>query len=156
MREVLLLVGLAVLYMSVALGFRLFKQSRLRRQWDLGRESLERGDLDKAAAAYRKCVAMAPLWAAARTVLAGTLARMGRMGEAEREARMAADLHPRELESWRGLCQFYMLFMPDHADGARAALDRMRELDNDAAEAFLKEPRMAPLRRVLSSGNGPG
>ncbi len=145
------------MYMLAALGWRLVKQSRLRGQWNLGRGALECGDLEKAAGAYRKCVAMAPLWAAARTLLAGTLARLGRMEEAEREARMAADLHPRELESWRGLCQFYMLFMPDRADGAREALERMRELDPGAAADFLREPRMAPLRRILdSSGNGAG
>lgn len=157
MREVLFLVGLAVMYMSIALGWRLMKQSRLRGQWDLGRMALERGDLEAAADAYKKCVGMAPLWGAARTLLAGTLARLGKTDEAEREARMAADLHPRDPESWRGLCQFYALFMPDRAERARDALDRLRELDAAAAEALLDDPRMARLRRNLdASGDRAG
>ncbi len=157
MREVLFLAGLAVLYTGIAVGWRLVKQSRLRGQWDLGRGALERGDLEAAVDAYKKCVGMAPLWGAARTLLAGTLARMGRTDEAEREARMAADLHPRDPESWRGLCQFYALFMPDHADRAREAVDRLRELDAAAADALLSDPRMARLRRALeASGGGAG
>ena len=157
MNQVLLLVGLAVLYMGIALGWRLVKQSRLRGQWDLGRGALERGDLEAAAVAYKKCVGMAPLWGAARTLLAGTLARLGKTDEAEREARMVADLHPRDPESWRGLCQFYAMFMPDRAERARDALGRLRELDAAAAEALLNDPRMARLRRAMeAAGRGAG
>ena len=152
---ILFIVALASLYTLIALGWRFQSRLRLKTQWEAGRAALERGDVEAASRAYAKCVAREPMWAAARSMLAGCLARLGRGDEAEREARLVAEMNPRDPESWRALCMFYALFLPDRLDGVRAAFGEMRRLDPGASTALLRDPAMARLAPRLDGGSPP-
>ena len=152
---ILFIVALASLYTLIALGWRFQSRLRLKTQWEAGRAALERGDVEAASRAYAKCVAREPMWAAARSMLAGCLARLGRGDEAEREARLVAEMNPRDPESWRALCMFYALFLPDRLDGVRAAFGEMRRLDPGASAALLRDPAMARLAPHLDGGAPP-
>jgi len=156
--SVLLVAAVAALYTLIAVGWRLLSRVRMKMHWDAGRAALERGDLESAAVAYAKCVALEPMWAVARSMLAGTLARMGRGEEGEREARLVAEMNPRDPESWRALCMFYALFMPEREEETRAAFEELRRLDPAAADKFLRDPdiaRRAPhLGAVLPPSGG--
>lgn len=140
------LIGLAVLVGLVVFfrwnGHR--KNQRLKGQWEAAIGSLEANDIESAEAGFRKCIAEAPIFLHARWFLAETLARQGRLDEAEQELQTAVDFEPRNAENHLNLGMFRFVHRQDHP-AAIAALGEAVRLDPDLRAKIAHEPRLRGL-----------
>ena len=140
----LLVVGGLVLVQVLS---RLLRDLRLKRHWRHSQEALQTGDLVRAQAALKKCVALMPLWTPPRVLLGVVRARQGDLSGGEAHLKLAAEFHPRQPEGYLQLGLFYASFCPEREDDAINALSKAVEYAPELRESLAHEPRLARLRR---------
>lgn len=140
--------GLAILFSIV--GFQVWRRHRLKHRlkalWDEAQAALKADRLDEAERALRESLKLLPLLVVARRALGAVLAKQGRLDEAGRELKLAAELQPRKPEGYLDLALFYAQFQPERADEAVDALVAAARHAPDLRAQIAREPRFAALR----------
>lgn len=140
--------GIAVLLSII--GFRYYRshkaQQQLLERWKEAQRALVEKRIDDAERLLRDCLKRMPLMIIARRALGAVLAQQGRLDEAERELKMAADLQPRKPEGHLDLALFYARYQPERTSDTIRALDEAIKHAPTLREDILRDPRFAPLR----------
>jgi len=139
-----------ILLLACIIGFQLamryWRTARMKRWMDRGKQALAQGDMDAAEDAFRRCVALFPLWVPGRALLGAVLAKQGKLAEAEEQIRMAAELQPREAAGHMGLGMFFATQRPPRVDDAIDAFSKAIECNPKLRERLAREPTIQHLR----------
>jgi Tfp pilus assembly protein PilF len=132
-------IAVAIALTGGGLAYRWSGGYRARKAWKLGCAAFESGDMPAAAAHFRRCVKLVPIWAITRRMLGRTLARQGQFAAAEEQFRFAAQLEPRNGEGYFDLAMFLATCPPERVDEAAdmfaTALEHTPELRGLLVEA---------------------
>jgi Flp pilus assembly protein TadD len=141
--------GILMLLLIVVVMFasRQLRMMRLKKWVEAARRATDEKRFEEAEKALRRCLKLAPMWTPARTGLGWVLGQQDKLGEAEEQIKMAAELHPKEAAGHFNLALFYLSFFPDRREDALAALQQgATAAENGDWRDILDDPRWAPLR----------
>lgn len=133
--------GLVVFQMAM----RQRSQRRMVDAWEKAQAELARGNHEASAAHLEECIRIMPLWLPPRFALGALLARLGRLGEAESQFKMAQALQPREAEGMIELGIFYITAARSIKEGVALLRDAVAA-DPDAAQRIQSDPRLRDFR----------
>jgi Flp pilus assembly protein TadD len=142
-RDVVFILLLGGVYIGIMLAWKRFRIHQIKQWWTAGHAALAGDDAGAAVAAFRKCLRIWPAAPNFHEALGTALSRLGRLEEAERELRLAADLEPSRAQSQLNLALFYAFAVPGRDCDAVAAFERVRELDPALAKQALAQAHIA-------------
>ena len=145
MNQIVLAITVVAGLVVVRLGLGNLRKLRLKRCWERASAALDANDLDGAEYALRQCVRLVPLFVPARSMLGVVQARQGKLDEAEKQLRMAAELQPKEAGGYVALGLFYAGLGNERADDAVAALGKAVECAPDVRDKLREDTRLDPL-----------
>lgn len=144
----LLMVGGFILYRVLGQRLRLH---RVKRAWAAGNAALKEGRPEQAEAAFRRCVALMPIWKLGRTMLAVSLVQQNRLDEAEEQFRFVADLEPRQADGHLSLALFYAIHRQQDSAKAIASLRTAIACDPAIEAKLAADPRLSGLYARLQA-----
>jgi tetratricopeptide (TPR) repeat protein len=143
------LFGLAIVVLIIVLrvAYSQWKRRRFVTSLKAGAEAVKNRDSATAESAFRQCVRLVPTSAQVRLALGAVLAQRQKLGEAEEQLRLAAQLEPRKPLGHLELGFFLALCAPDRVDDAVAAFTEAVKCAPNLREGLAKDPRLAALRQ---------
>jgi len=135
--------------LCVIFGFSLVRRhrsQRFKKLFDAAQSAYRRHDYEAAERELRQCIRIAPIWSEGHTALGETLARQGKLDEAEVSIRLASDLRPRDPLGHLDMGFFLVTYRPKDVDRALASFEKALSLDPSLREGLMADRRLTHLR----------